>query len=189
MTTNPSTWPNAWPNSYINEVQAIHIPEGTRFGMLTVIKRAPNIGNNRAMLCKCDCGNDKVVQARYLRLDKVMSCGCKKASRTPDGHKKSEHPYYQIWKNMINRTTNRRHLGYPACGGVGIRVCSRWLESFDDFLTDIGPRPPRTVLVRVNKMKDYTPENTRWLTPMQQRALHNPPIRMSQDDRALACAL
>lgn len=54
---------------------------GCRFGMLTVIKR---VGTKRKTsttcsplwLCKCDCGNSKVVQSEYLREGYTSSCGC-----------------------------------------------------------------------------------------------------------------
>ena len=140
------------------------------------------------MLVRCDCGTEKIVQARYLREEKIKSCGCLRTASETDGHRRSDHPFYQIWKNMHARCNNRSHSGYAGCGALGVRVCERW-HTFEAFIQDMGPRPPRTVLCRMDELKDYTPENTRWLTPMQQRALHNPPNRMSQDDRALACAI
>jgi len=169
----PSSWPNKWPNSnssYINEVQAIHIPPGTRFGKLTVIKRGENIGKNRSCLVECDCGTFKTIQARYLRIGKITSCGCEK-KKPPNSGIKTSHPLYQIWKNMHNKCTNRKHQNYPSCGGVGVRVCERW-HDFALFIEDMGERPPKTQLVRMNPMKDFTPENTQWLTPMKKRAAH-----------------
>lgn len=165
----PSTWPNAWPHSTAS-VQLIDISEGTRFGKLTVIKRAANIGKNRSFLCECDCGKFRVVQARYLRLDKIKSCGCAKGKTTQDGHKLSKHPLYQVWKNMTQRTTNNRHSGYAGCGALGVKVCEKWRNSFENFLADMSPRPPNTMLCRLRQGEDYTPENTVWLTAMARRA-------------------
>ena len=49
---------------------------GQRFGKLLVIERAPNRGRNTAWLCKCDCGESKVVPAYRLKSGRTASCGC-----------------------------------------------------------------------------------------------------------------
>ena len=52
---------------------------GQRFGRLTVIKREGKDKHNRATwLCKCDCGNEKVVNSNNLRNGSTTSCGCLK---------------------------------------------------------------------------------------------------------------
>ena len=51
---------------------------GKRFDRLTVLEYDYNhIGNGAYLLCKCDCGNKKVIQARKLNHNIVKSCGCK----------------------------------------------------------------------------------------------------------------
>ena len=52
---------------------------GQRFGKLTVIKRVENHitsgGQSKVMyLCKCDCGNERVVQAGKLKNGRVTQC-------------------------------------------------------------------------------------------------------------------
>ena len=49
---------------------------GQRFGKLTVIERVENVGKQTAWLCKCDCGNEKVVPAWNLVSKQTKSCGC-----------------------------------------------------------------------------------------------------------------
>lgn len=49
---------------------------GQRFGKLLIIERAPNRGRNTAWLCKCDCGESKVVPAYRLKSGRTASCGC-----------------------------------------------------------------------------------------------------------------
>ena len=51
---------------------------GQRFGTLTVIKRSyPNTKDTYAnWLCKCECGNEKIVSGHNLRKGRVKSCGC-----------------------------------------------------------------------------------------------------------------
>lgn len=51
---------------------------GQKFGMLTVICTAPNIKNKTAWLCRCDCGEERIVRTKDLRAGKVSNCGsCK----------------------------------------------------------------------------------------------------------------
>ena len=54
---------------------------GQRFGRLTVIERTEDIvytsGQKKvAWLCKCDCGNKKIVKSSCLKEGTVQSCGC-----------------------------------------------------------------------------------------------------------------
>ena len=49
---------------------------GQRFGRLTVLEPAENIGGRTAWLCQCDCGNTAVVKTYNLRQGKTTSCGC-----------------------------------------------------------------------------------------------------------------
>lgn len=52
-----------------------------RFGKLTAIKDV-GVENNRRRrwLCKCDCGNEKIIQAASLLSGNTTSCGCSKES-------------------------------------------------------------------------------------------------------------
>ena len=54
---------------------------GRRFGSLTAVAPAENIGSRTAWLCRCDCGGERVVKTVHLRAGKVTSCGCAKAAR------------------------------------------------------------------------------------------------------------
>lgn len=45
---------------------------GRKFNMLTVVQE---LGGNK-VLCKCDCGNEKVINKDNVKSGKVMSCGC-----------------------------------------------------------------------------------------------------------------
>ena len=51
---------------------------GQRFGKLTVISPAENVGSRTAWLCRCDCGNETVVTTARLRGGHRTSCGCDK---------------------------------------------------------------------------------------------------------------
>lgn len=49
---------------------------GQRFGKLTVLSPADNIGERTAWLCRCDCGRETVVKTSRLRTGRTVSCGC-----------------------------------------------------------------------------------------------------------------
>lgn len=50
---------------------------GQRFGKLTVIRKEENAGvKGTSWLCRCDCGNEKVVKRELLQRGKTKSCGC-----------------------------------------------------------------------------------------------------------------
>ena len=50
---------------------------GYRYGLWTVIEKAGNQPNGRALwLCRCDCGTERAVPSTDLRSGKSASCGC-----------------------------------------------------------------------------------------------------------------
>lgn len=55
---------------------------GQRYGKLTVLGPAENIGNRTAWRCLCDCGQETVVKTYRLRNGHAKSCGCQGC---PDG--------------------------------------------------------------------------------------------------------
>ena len=56
---------------------------GQRFGNLTVVEPAENIGTRTAWLCRCDCGQEIVVATAHLRDGRRTSCGCNKNRMLP----------------------------------------------------------------------------------------------------------
>lgn len=69
---------------------------------------------------------------------------------------------YTAWKFMRLRCYNPQILGYRNYGGRGIKVCSRWKNNFRNFYADMGPRPEKTVLRRIDENNDFSPENCKW---------------------------
>lgn len=81
----------------------------------------------------------------------------------------SKHPLYSTWQGMKQRCTNQKHSGYYRYGGRGIFVCERWMNSFQDFCSDMGEKPEGTTLDRKDNSKGYSKENCRWATKDEQQ--------------------
>jgi hypothetical protein len=63
------SWANPLPKSDTEVVP------GARFGRWTVLGPVQS-GHDRSAPCRCDCGTERAVAARDLRLGKTKSCGC-----------------------------------------------------------------------------------------------------------------
>lgn len=102
------------------------------------------------------------------------SAGCDECCKTLSilskrTHGLSKHKLYKTYRGMISRCTNPSHPCYQRYGGRGIKVCDRWLESFENFLEDVGEKTSeRYTLDRIDNDGNYEPSNCRWATQKQQ---------------------
>jgi hypothetical protein len=89
---------------------------------------------------------------------------------------------------MRKRCLDPKNHNYARYGGRGIRVCDRWLNSFEAFLHDVGERPPGTTLDRIDCDRGYEPGNCRWATPKTQARNRRNTITVSVDGSEMPLA-
>lgn len=165
---------------------------GVRFGRLTAVREAEQIGYTKRWLCRCDCGRTVAVSRQHLRRGSTNSCGCFRrdnstALRTTHGQK--GRPEYRIWCAMKERCLNQSNISYPRYGAKGISVCHRWLHDYAAFIADMGSRPSKNHSIdRIDSSGDYEPSNCRWATDEQQRANRSDNRRVDVNGKSLTLA-
>lgn len=145
---------------------------GKQVGKLYVVSSADSKNGKAMWNCNCSCGNTTTVSGDSLRQGRTKSCGCLKveiagdASRT---HGLTGKRPYRIYRNMLNRCYWEKSNNYHLYGAKGIGVCDSWRCGFDSWWADMkeGYEDSLT-LGRIDSSKDYSKENCRWETTLQQ---------------------
>ncbi len=142
---------------------------GRPFGSLVVVKLAgkhPD-GGKLYWELKCECGVVTYATTGNLLSGRTTSCGCKRLesiSKALFKHGSCNTPEYSVYKGMIQRCYNERNKSYAYYGGRGIVVCERWLNSVENFLSDMGKRPDGYTIERKDTNGNYEPGNCIWTT-------------------------
>lgn len=151
---------------------------GRTFGRLTVIevfKRRRSTGDH-SYLCRCSCGSTAVGRRSSLIRGQKKSCGClveelhrrwaevreaKAAAAKARAPAASRDPLHKLWCSV-----RRRCRSDPRYLLQGRDIHPAWAHSFQEFAeyirTNLGPRPERHSLDRIDNNRGYVPGNIRW---------------------------
>lgn len=142
-----------------------------RFSRLVALRRENRADHRTYWTCRCDCGRIHSVRGSHLKHGKIRSCGClhrEMLSTQTRTHGMTGSPEWKSWAHMRSRCNNPDDPSYPDYGGRGIRVCKRW-DGFPSFFKDMGFKPSRGHSIhRVNNDDNYSPNNCRWATKLEQ---------------------
>lgn len=139
---------------------------GRRFGKLTVLAEHPERNGKEIMwVCKCDCGNTKIIAGHNLRSGGSTTCGC---STRKHGMRNTR--LWSIWDGMRKRCYNPSHPYYFIYGGRGITICEEWLQDhakFFEWALANGYQDDLTI-DRIDFNGNYCPDNCRFVDVVTQ---------------------
>lgn len=109
--------------------------------------------------CQCGCGgNTNRSRCGFYRfINGHQNCR----------HRRTNSPVWITWQSMRRRCRAKSDTSYARYGGRGISVCRRW-KKFENFLADMGDKPPGLTLDRIDSNGNYEPANCRWLAASEQ---------------------
>lgn len=162
---------------------------GYRFGRLVVLRQ--DVGNPKSArhwVCQCDCGQTSIASTENLNRGHTTSCGCKWGEHTRT-HAMSGTPEYEAYRNMLQRCNNSSNPTFRHYGARGIGVCQRWLDSFESFYADMGPRPTdQHSIERRDVEGNYEPSNCYWATAIEQANNKRNNVRAEFNNESLTIA-
>lgn len=141
------------------------------------------------------CGTHRWVEERQINKISAKSKGssiCRKcqSKKLADAYKthgssrpgSKDYDLYCIWFGMRNRCDIVTSKDYKNYGGRGITVCKEW-SNFENFKSDMYPRPDGKSIDRIDNDGNYSKENCRWATKKEQSNNQRTNVRITIGDK------
>lgn len=151
-------------------MENVKLPEDSRWTILERVENYIYPGTGKASiryLCRCECGKEKIVHKAHIKNGSSKSCGClnREISSFRGGTGYTNTREYLAWQGMKSRvkSTSEKNQKYQ-----GVEICQRWLDSFLNFLNDMGPCPDSYELERLDTNLGYFPKNCAWASETRQ---------------------
>ena len=151
------------------------------------------VNNRTYYIMKCTfCGNE-LKRACSSVCSGQAKCKCQYIPRKKTTDQTKKERLYNVYYQMICRTTHVNHYLYQWYGAKGIKICDEWLNDYQAFkkwayengYDDKAPKGKCTI-DRINVKGDYEPSNCRWIT-LKEQAKNKSTTRIIDYDNKKQC--
>ena len=163
-------------------------------GKLTVLNEAGTDKHGNILWdCLCACGTRCIKPNRALAggvKSCSTACGVSDSNKARIKHGGWRTKEYMLWQGIKQRCYNPNSTAYASYGGRGVTMHPTWVDSFEQFLSDVGTAPDgkRVSLDRIDNEGNYEPTNVRWATPKQQSNNRRVTLKAEVDGEVLPLA-
>ena len=143
------------------------------YGYWTIISSAKSKSRKKSFLCRCKCGNERVVNLDTLLLGKSQSCGCfhrEMMKNKLTTHGQTGNRIMTIYFDIKNRCYCENNNRFKDYGARGIKMCEEWKNNSSLFVewAFANGYSDELSIDRIDVDGNYCPENCRWITIKEQ---------------------